>query len=168
MEENNQSSKSFVSPMIISLVMLIVILVTPAFIHTRNFFELKSLTWVIRIEQDEPLRFFLALDQLIFLNSFIKYFFFLMIYRFYSNKTSLTRTLLVGVFIEIYIFVSLNSGNLLYTIFPVSGIHPLPPADFPLPISILIFLILAKLIPPLKLDQVTSSDDWLVTDDSSQ
>lgn len=167
MEEKNQSNKTFVSPMSVLLVMFIVILVTPAIIHTSNFLELKSLTWVIRMEQDEPLRFYLSLEQLFFFTSFIKFFFVLMIYRFYNNQTSLIRTLLVGVFIEIFIFVSLNGGNLLYTIFPVQGIRPNPPADFPLPISILIFLILAKLIPPLKSEQVTPSGDWLDTNDSA-
>lgn len=169
MEEKNQSNKTFVSPMIILLVMFIIILVTPAIVHISNFLELTSLTWVIRMEQDELPRFYLSLEQLLFFTSFIKYFFILMIYRFYNNKTSLTRTLLVGVFIEIFIFVSLNSGNLLYTIFPVPGFHPSPPADFPLPISILAFLILAKLVPPApsKSVQITPSDDWLDIDDST-
>jgi hypothetical protein len=161
MEEDSQSSESFVRPVILSIVMLFVVLLTPAYIHFGGRIEISAVTWLLRIEQDEPLRFFLTLDPMFFVNAFMKYLFVIMIFRFYSNQTTLKRTLLFGLLIEIYIFVALNSGNLLYTIFPQPGFHPSPPGDFPLPISLLIFLILALLIPQSRYMKDTPTDEWL-------
>ncbi len=165
MEEDKQSSKSFMRPLIISLGMFIVILVVPSYIHIWSFLEISSITWIFRMREGEPFQLFLAFDQIIFFNSLLRCLFVLMIYRFYSNETTLKRTLVVGTLIEIFYFVSINGSTLLYTILPVSGFHPGPLSDFPLPIALLIFLILAKLVQPSKPDQDPSIDDWLDIDD---
>ena len=77
----------------------------------------------------------------------MKYLFVIVVYGFYSHQTTLKRTLLIGVLIEIYIFVAFSLGNILSTIFPTPGIDVYLPYYFSLPSSILIFPILAKLVP---------------------
>ena len=168
MEENKQSSTSFMRLLIISLGMFIVILVVPSYLHIGSFLEISSITWIFRMRQDEHFQLFLVFDQVIFFNSLLRYLLVLMIYRFYSNATTLKRTMVVGILIEIFFFVSINAGNLLYTFFPVSGIYNDPLSDFPLPTALLIFLILAKLVQPLKPVQDPSIDDWLDIDDSDK
>ncbi len=164
-EENNQSSNNFIRPVIIPLVMFIVILIVPSYLHIGSFLEISSLTWIFRMRPGEPTQLFLAFEPVTFFNSFLRFLLVFMIYRFYSNATTLKRAMLVGILIEIFIFVGINGGNLLYTIFPVPGLHSSSLSDFPLPIAVLIFLLIAKLIPPLKDDQ-DSSNEWLETNDS--
>lgn len=165
MEENKQSSIYSLKPIIIPSVMFIVILIVPSYLHIGSFLEISSLTWIFRMRPGEPTQLFIVFEQITFFNSFLRFLLVLMIYRFYSNATTLKRAMLVGILIEIFIFVGINGGNLLYTIFPVPGLHSSSLSDFPLPIAVLIFLLIAKLIPPLKDDQ-DSSNEWLDTNDS--
>ena len=165
MEENKQSSIYSLKPIIIPSVMFIVILIVPSYLHIGSFLEISSLTWIFRMRPGEPTQLFIVFEQITFFNSFLRFLLVLMIYRFYSNATTLKRTMLVGIFIEFFIFVGINAGNLLYTFFPVPGFHPSSLSDFPLPIALLIFLLIARLTPPLKDDQ-DSSNEWLDTNDS--
>jgi hypothetical protein len=156
---------SWVRPLILAIAMLIVILVTPSYVYLRGRVDISAITWLLRLEQDEPLRFFLTLDPIYLLNGFMKYLFVIIVFIFYNNQTTLKRALLLGVLLEILTFVSFNFGNLLYIIFPVTGIYPSLPSEYPLPIYLLIFLVLALLIPQIDSEQDARKDDWLVSQD---
>lgn len=150
------------NPLIVTFIIAVVLFVTPAIIDYHEFYQIYiSIIWVIRIEQGEPILAYLTLGQIFAFGFIFKYLFLLMVYRYYRNETTLLRTIGVGVFSEIYLFISQNFGNILYTIFPIPGLHPSFPSDIPIPISILIFLIMVKFIPRTKSEQEVPIETWL-------
>ena len=164
MEENTNTNfrEKLANPLIVTFIMTVVVFVTPAIINYHEFYQIYiSILWVIRIEQGEPLLAYLTLGQIFAFGFIFKYLFLLMVYRYYRNETTLLRAIGVGVFSEIYLFVSQNFGNILYTIFPIPGLHPSFPSDIPIPISILIFLIMIKFIPRTKSEQEVPIETWL-------
>ncbi len=157
MGEDNQTNGSFVRPLIMSLAMFIVTLVIPSAIYLGWHLEISAHTWLISIQPDGALNFILKLDSIFYWMLWMKYLFVVVVFGFYSNQTSLKWTLLIGVLIEIYIFATISLGFILGNIFPTPGIDAYYPYFFSLPSSILIFLILAKLVPRKEL--VLDNDD---------
>ncbi|MHA1136453.1 MAG: hypothetical protein ACTSSE_08205 [Candidatus Thorarchaeota archaeon] len=159
MGENNQTNGSFDRPLIMSLAMFFVTLVTPSAIYLGMHLEISAHTWLISIESNGSLIFTLMLDSIFYWMLWMKYLFVIVVYRFYSHQTTLKRTLLFGVLIEIYFFVAFSLGNILSIIFPTPGIDVYLPYFFSLPNSILIFPILAKLVPRYESVQGTVNDE---------
>ena len=160
MSENEKSGirTELAVPAVISFIMAIIIFLTPAIIHTHNYLILKSMTWEIRIDPGEPLRATVMLGELFAFEYIIKYLFLLMAYRLYRNETTLSRTLLVGIISEVFLFVTANSGTIIVDLMGIGrGYY-----EFPLPIAVIAFLIMAKLIPYPKDDLDTKEDAWLI------
>jgi hypothetical protein len=150
------------NPLIVTFIITVVVFVTPAIMTYHEFYQIyTSITWVIRIEQDEPLRVHLTLERVFAFGFIFKYLFLIMVYRYYRNESTFLRTFGVGVFSEVYLYVSSNFGSILYTIFPIPGLHPNIWSDIPLPFSILIFLIMAKFAPCPKSEQCVPMETWL-------
>ncbi len=147
MAENNQTKGSFDRPLIMSLAIFFVTLVIPSAIHLSGHLEISAHTWLISIEPNGSLIFILILDSIFYWMLWMKYLFVIVVYGFYSHQTTLKRTLLFGVLIEIYFFVTFSLGNIISTIFPTPGLDVYHTYIFSFPSSILIFLILAKSVP---------------------
>jgi len=157
------------NPIFVTIVMAFVMFITPVIMVYHDFYQIyTAITWVIRTEQGEPLRVYLTLDQILAFERYLpKYLFLVMICRYYSNETTFKRALVIGIISEVYLLVLNNLGNLLYTLFPVPGIHPSSPiSDIVLPFTVLTFLILVKLIPRNRIDVEQASDSWLNNQDS--
>lgn len=160
MEENSRTGlrNELADPLFISLIMTIIVFITPALVHTHNYLILTSITWEIRIESGEPFHVVMTLGQILaFDRYFFKYLFVLMIYRLYRTETTFLRTLLVGVVSEIYLFVYVNLGSIIVDLMQLGrGYY-----DIPLPITVLVFLVLIKLCPYPKADLDPIMDSWL-------
>jgi hypothetical protein len=149
-------------PLIVTFIMAVVIFITPAIMTYNEFYQIfTAIIWVVRFEQGEPLRAYLALEQVFAYGFIFKYLFLVMIYRYYRNETTFLRAFRVGAFSEIYLYISSNLGSILIAIFQVPGFHPNLLADIPLPISLLLFLVMVKLIPRLKPEQEKPIETWL-------
>jgi len=156
------------NPMIVAIIVAIVVLITPAIMNDHVSFQTyTSITWEVRIEEGRLLYAYISIHRIFeFERYFPKYLFILMVYRYYHNKTTFVRTLLVGIISEIYLLVFNNLGNFIYTLFPVPGIHPSPLSDIILPFSVLTFLILVKIIPRHKIDSDPVVESWLEETDT--
>ena len=121
MREEEQSEMKLSRPLFLTVIMFIVILVTPSYIYFSRRIDISAIIWILRIEQDEPIGFFLTLDPIYFLNGFMKYVFLIIVFGYFTNRISMKKTVFLGLLIETLIFLRYNFGNLLYIIFPVPG-----------------------------------------------
>ncbi len=149
---------------IVTLVMVIVVLVAPLLIHTPYYFEIKSITWLIRMETAEPLRFILTITRVF---SFERYLpmcrFVFMVHRLYMGKTRFLRVLVVGLLASIYLPVYENLGGVLYLITAPWDIGLLN-FETPTFIPVLVFLLLTRLLPYSKRTTEPEEDQWLNPD----
>ena len=146
-------------PTIISTILGIVVIVTPAIITLHDYVILRSMTWEMRYEPGEPLRMTFTLGELFAFEYLIKYLFVIMVYRLYRNATSFRLTLLVGIVSESYLFIAANLGTILAVLLSSATGH----FDIPLPIALITFLTLSRLFPYPKNELDPERDAWLIS-----
>jgi hypothetical protein len=143
-----------------AILILAAIIVAPSRVHFGEEIEIFSVIWSLRIEgalaELHP-----TLGLLHFENNLLRFLFVLIAFRCYTSQTSLKRGLLFGVLIEVFMFVSYNGGNILYTLFPLPGYIPSPPTDFPIPIYLIIFLLLFLVKPRSNRKLEQPATNWL-------
>ena len=161
MREEKRPEMSMVRPLILTILMLIVVLVSPSYIYISEGIDISAIVWFFIFEQNEPPRFFLTLEPNYLLNGFMKYVFLIIVYVYFTDRISLKKAVFLGILTEVVTYVSYNFGNLLYIIFPVPGFFPSIPSDVPFPLYLLVFLVLAFLKPRLIPKQNETSENWL-------
>jgi hypothetical protein len=161
MGDSDPPIMSTARPLILTALMLIVILVVPSYVSFNGRLEISATTWLLRIDEDQPIRFLLTLDMVHFQNGLIRMLFIIVVFRFLTNRTTLRRAILFGTLIEVLIYLSRNFGNVLYLLFPVSGFEPQFPSEAPMPIYLLVFLVLALLKPHIISEKKETTHDWL-------
>ena len=88
MSEEKQSEMPMVKPLILTVIMLIVVLVAPSYIYISERIDISAIVWLLRIEQNEPPRFFLTLEPIYILNGFMKYIFLIIVYGYFTDRIS--------------------------------------------------------------------------------
>ena len=148
-------------PLIVVVLTAIAVLVAPLTIHPHNYIEIKSITWIIRLEVDEPFRFILTLPRILSLeNYWPMYLFVFMVHRFYVGRTTLRKVLLIGLLSGLYLPIVANLGGILYLITaPWSVGHVY--FDLPTFIPVLAFLLLTRILPCSNQKRRTDVDQWL-------
>jgi hypothetical protein len=161
MGDSDLPSMSIIRPVILTLLTLTVMLFIPSYVSFNGRLEISATVWLLQIGEEQPIRFLLTLDMVHFQNDLIRMLFVVVAFRFFTDKTTLRRAILFGTLIEVLTYLSRNFGNVLYLLFPVSGFEPQLPSEFPMPIYLLVFVVLALLKPRFVSEESNKAHDWL-------